>query len=502
MAETLHTPAASPVAENPARAAQLERWRELRRHAAACIAAQSAVPPLPLHQLVAMATDLAARLGIQEEQEHKLLTVFLHNEAWRETVAGIPFARRLLLLPQCLRSRASCPAQHDDFGLLCEECGRCPLGALQREAVDLGYAVLIAEGSEAAAGMLREGELDAVLGVSCLPALERSFSRLAAESLPALAIPLLRDGCDDTDVDLEHVRECIRLSGPSTDYPGITVEQCRTLVNRWFETASLRSTLALEPGPAADVALAWMGGSGKRWRPLLAASVFHALSGGDASSEACIAAVAVATECFHKASLIHDDIEDRDDLRYGEPTLHRRLGVPIALNVGDLLIGAGYRLLACAPTDDARRLRMLATAADAHIRLCAGQGEELHWREHAVAPSIDARILMFARKTSPAFEVAILLGAIAGGADEATCDALAAYSRALGIAYQIGDDLQDADSAMAADGPVLRDTYRLAALDALTPLRIVPLKAVLTRLVEKILAQSEPAANDDAPHRS
>ena len=48
----------------------------------------------------------------------------------------------------------------------------------------------------------REGELDAVIGVSCLPALEKSFSRLAAESLPALAIPLLRDGCDDTDVDL------------------------------------------------------------------------------------------------------------------------------------------------------------------------------------------------------------------------------------------------------------------------------------------------------------
>ena len=51
-------------------------------------------------------------------------------------------------------------------------------------------------------------------------------------------------------------------------------------------------------------------------------------------------------ECFHKASLIHDDIEDDDAQRYGEPTLHVEHGVPVALNVGDLLIGEGYRLLA------------------------------------------------------------------------------------------------------------------------------------------------------------
>ena len=500
MAETLHSPPAATAASSSARTAQIARWRELRRRAAACIAAHAATPPMPLHQLVAMATDLAANLGIADAQEVKLLTVFLHNEAWRETVAGIPFARRLLLLPHCLRSRKDCPADHDEFGLLCEACGRCPLGALQREATDLGYAVLIAEGSEAAAGMLREGELDAVLGVSCLPALEKSFSRLAAESLPALAIPLLRDGCDDTDVDLDHVRECIRLSGPPTGYPGVTVEQCRAEVSHWFAPASLRARLALEPGPAADIALAWMGGAGKRWRPLLATSVFHALS-DDAPSGTCIEAAALATECFHKASLIHDDIEDHDDSRYGEPTLHRQHGIPIALNVGDLLIGAGYRLLACAPTDDARRLRMLAIASDAHIRLCAGQGEELHWRERAETPTLDARLQMFARKTAPAFEVAILLGAVAGGADAATCDALAAFSRSLGIAYQIHDDLQDADSAMAADGPALRETHRLAALDALTPLHNVPLKTVLTRLVVKILADPESVPDDPVQPR-
>ena len=55
--------------------------------------------------------------------------------------------------------------------------------------------------------------------------------------------------------------------------------------------------------------------------------------------------LAVAVECFHKASLIHDDIEDGDDLRYGTKTLHVEYGVPVALNVGDFLLGEGYRLI-------------------------------------------------------------------------------------------------------------------------------------------------------------
>ena len=55
--------------------------------------------------------------------------------------------------------------------------------------------------------------------------------------------------------------------------------------------------------------------------------------------------VAVAIECFHKASLIHDDIEDNDAARYGEKTLHEEFGAAVALNVGDLLIGEGYRLI-------------------------------------------------------------------------------------------------------------------------------------------------------------
>ena len=73
--------------------------------------------------------------------------------------------------------------------------------------------------------------------------------------------------------------------------------------------------------------------------------------------------LAVAVECFHKASLIHDDIEDNDSLRYGEPTLHVSHGVPFALNVGDFLLGEGYRLIGQCEAPAENRVAMLQAAA-------------------------------------------------------------------------------------------------------------------------------------------
>src|SRR3978361_1545504 len=89
--------------------------------------------------------------------------------------------------------------------------------------------------------------------------------------------------------------------------------------------------------------------------------------------------IAVAVECFHKASLIHDDIEDNDDLRYGEQTVHAQHGIPVALNVGDLLLGEGYRLIAESDAPAEARAEMLRVAAMGHRNLSLGQGAELFW---------------------------------------------------------------------------------------------------------------------------
>jgi geranylgeranyl pyrophosphate synthase len=152
--------------------------------------------------------------------------------------------------------------------------------------------------------------------------------------------------------------------------------------------------------------------------------------------------VAVAVECFHKASLIHDDIEDNDALRYGEKTLHEEHGMAVAC---DLLIGEGYRLLASSRVSAEQRARMLQVAADGQRQLCRGQGAELCWARKPTPLRPNEVLDIFRRKTAPAFEVALRIGAFYAGVEQHddVSDVLGRYSEALGVAYQIRDDLSD-----------------------------------------------------------
>ncbi len=173
--------------------------------------------------------------------------------------------------------------------------------------------------------------------------------------------------------------------------------------------------------------------------------------------------VAVAVECFHKASLIHDDIEDDDACRYGERTLHEEHGVAVALNVGDLLLGEGYRLLAECEMPAAVRAELLRTASRGHRTLCQGQGAELAWARSPEPLSSLQVLEIFRRKTAPAFEVALRLGAACAGGGPELDEVLQRYSEALGIAYQIRDDLDDLDAGEQPDDlSALRPSLPLA----------------------------------------
>jgi geranylgeranyl pyrophosphate synthase len=186
--------------------------------------------------------------------------------------------------------------------------------------------------------------------------------------------------------------------------------------------------------------------AGKRWRPFLVVAAFQALRPDPgAPFPEDLKKIAVAVECFHKASLVHDDIEDNDAWRYGEQTLHESHGLPIALNVGDLLIGEGYRLIGDSIASPEQKAAMLTVAAQGQRQLCRGQGTELHWARQPVPLTSPQVLGIFRGKTAPAFEVALRLGALHAGVDqhEGVSAVLAAYSEALGIAYQVRDDLSD-----------------------------------------------------------
>ncbi len=372
----------------------------------------------------------------------KFTAILVNNATWRAAVAAAPYERRLLLLPRCLRHAESCHARMDDFGFVCMECGACVIGEFQREARRLGYAVLVAEGAPIVMSLVASGKVEAVVGVGCMEALEGVFPYMEAGAVPGIAVPLLCDGCAGTMVDTDWVWEAIyRNSGAESGR--MNISEIKEQVNSWFGHEVLEPLLSSGESPTAQLALDWLCKAGKRWRPILLACAYRALVQSNDPMPESVLQAAVAVECFHKASLVHDDIEDDDALRYGQKTMHAAHGVPIALNVGDYLIGEGYLLLSELDAPDHAKARLISCAARGHTTLCRGQGGELMQRSRSSRPTLRAVIDIFREKTAPAFQVALELGASLAGADESILPALKAYSEALGVAYQIRDDLLD-----------------------------------------------------------
>ena len=414
--------------------------REVRHY----VAEQTLVPPVPMADLKEHADELVAALGTKEIYRD-YLGILINNELWRETLATVPFERRLLMLPKCLRVEARCPAPFDEFGLLCKSCGLCSIEDLQFEAEKLGYAALVAEGSAIVMSLIQTGKIDAIVGVACIPVLERAFPYMEAAAVPGVAIPLLQDDCIDTTVDEEWIWDYIHLTSDDKTRR-LDLSQLREEVDTWFTHELLESIMGESEGDTEAIGRDWLARAGKRWRPFLSVAAFQALR--DDVGEIIpddLKKVAVAVECFHKASLIHDDIEDEDAERYGEKTLHAEHGLAVALNVGDLLIGEGYRLIGETGVSAEQRAAMLQAAAAGQRQLCRGQGAELVWQQNP-APLKQAEVLdIFRQKTAPAFEVALRLGSICASLDkhESVSDVLAQFSENLGIAYQIRDDLSD-----------------------------------------------------------
>ena len=409
-------------------------------------------PPLVLDELRIHAEKIVARAGMPEMYTD-YVGVLLSNEVWREHLATVPFERRLLLLPKCLRVEDRCPAPFDELGLLCKQCGLCTIQDLQAEAERLGYAVLVAEGSALVMALIQTGKIEAIVGVSCLSVLERAFPYMEAAAIPGIAIPLLQDDCKDTTIDVEWVWDMIHLTSEDRTWR-LDLDKLREDVQSWFSADSMDALFSGAAGSETErIAREWLGRDGKRWRPLLTACAYKAFQDEpDRTIPEGVRKVALAVECFHKASLIHDDIEDEDAERYGQSTVHAEHGVAVALNVGDLLVGEGYRLLAESGAPPQVISEMIRIASTGHRSLCLGQGAELCWSRNQRPMGTQEVLGIFRQKTAPAFEVALRLGAAYAEAGHDVHEVLTRYSEALGIAYQIRDDLEDLFSEAGAAG--------------------------------------------------
>jgi farnesyl diphosphate synthase len=213
----------------------------------------------------------------------------------------------------------------------------------------------------------------------------------------------------------------------------------------------LDGTSGSEPGLHAAMRHAVLLG-GKRMRPLLAYASGHACGAGAEVLDAPAAAV----ELIHAYSLVHDDLPAMDDdaLRRGQPTVHVTYGEATAILAGDALQSLAFSALAASPLPPPRVVGMLAelAAAAGANGMCGGQALDLAATGRSARTPLEALERLHAMKTGALLRAAVRLGAIAAGADEATLAKLDAFADALGLAFQIRDDLLDIEGDSATLG--------------------------------------------------
>ncbi|MBL8906689.1 MAG: polyprenyl synthetase family protein [Rhizobiales bacterium] len=218
-------------------------------------------------------------------------------------------------------------------------------------------------------------------------------------------------------------------------------------------TEALLDRLLPETGPAPRLVKAMRYaalGPGKRLRPFLVIESSRLFG----VPEARALAVGAALECLHCYSLVHDDLPamDDDDLRRGRPTLHRAFDEATAILAGDALLTFAFEILSRPEVhpDAEVRVKLIGELARAAGKdgMAGGQMLDLE-AEDGRKLELEQVLTLQAMKTGALFRFAATAGAMLGGADPVP---LGAYGRAIGLAFQIADDLLDVSSSAAALG--------------------------------------------------
>lgn len=196
-------------------------------------------------------------------------------------------------------------------------------------------------------------------------------------------------------------------------------------------------------------------GGGKRLRPALCVLAYRALGG---TREHGLYDVACAIEIVHTYSLVHDDLPsmDDDDLRRGRPTLHRIVGSPAAAVAGAALIALAFRVL----VRGGRALGLAESViTDVVTELARGMGaggmvggQWLDLEAEGRALDLAALHEVHRAKTGALFEAALRMGARCARADRSRVDAVGAWGAALGLAFQVVDDILDETAESAVLG--------------------------------------------------
>ena len=188
-------------------------------------------------------------------------------------------------------------------------------------------------------------------------------------------------------------------------------------------------------------------GGGKRVRPLLIYAT-ASLTGKELDQVPGVDSCAVAVELFHTYSLVHDDLPcmDNDDLRRGRPTVHKAFDEASALLVGDALQTMAFQLIAQSALNDAQKVQVITSLSTAGgmAGMAGGQASDLA----SVGKQLKQNELeqMHRLKTGALLRTAVQIGAIAINLNEQEKKSLDVFASALGLAFQVVDDVLDASS--------------------------------------------------------
>ncbi|MFC0679000.1 polyprenyl synthetase family protein [Lysobacter korlensis] len=191
---------------------------------------------------------------------------------------------------------------------------------------------------------------------------------------------------------------------------------------------------------------------GKRMRPMLVYAT-GALFDADAAR---LDGAAVAVELIHAYSLVHDDLPAMDDdaLRRGQPTVHVAFDDATAILAGDALQSLAFQALSLAPVEPVVAVQLMRTLAEAAGAggMCGGQALDLDATGAATTLTVADLERLHSLKTGALIRAAVRMGALVGGADEARLALLDRYAAALGLAFQVRDDILDVEGDSATLG--------------------------------------------------
>jgi hypothetical protein len=139
------------------------------------------------------------------------IAIKLKNQAMYKSFQQIPFNKRAIFLPQCLRS-ATCPAVLSPEGIKCRDCGACGISRAQKEAKKLGYMIFVVPGSSFIMRMIQKYRPEAIIGVGCMCEVRDGLDMMHRYKIPAIGVMLDRSGCVNTQLNWDNLFVVMNLA--------------------------------------------------------------------------------------------------------------------------------------------------------------------------------------------------------------------------------------------------------------------------------------------------